>query len=1329
MRYLYLFVASLFVVGSSSLLGELDQATSDLFTGLEKGDKVLIYKSLEGGADINAKSVNGATPLAMALRMGGLDIFKSMVEGGGDIHARYRYDDESARLLLHDAVSLGQIEFVKYLLDNGAAIESRSAVLGYTPLHLAVARDQLELVKLLVERGANLYTSNNFDYSIPVELAKKYRRAGVANYLEKVMREKYHLDQPEPEWTRFIDRTEPRNIQVDIPGLTEYIRQAGSIHQPDHQGYTVLHYVAGVSRRNMELLEILVEYSGMKVNAQSVHGETPLYRAVRFDCVEVVRFLLDHDADVNLCDLEGNTPLIAMGIFIASGTRGESDEFAIAEMLLAKGADVNAQNVFGRSALHEVAEDHMSRFLETAQLLIVNGADVNLQALDGKTALSVAANIGTVDMVELLIKHGAKVDIVDIENESPISRATFREDKKMLALLVEHSENKSPALETPEAIESDESDQEEMVALSEEQTKQQMQEVVIQQIAEQSGSDFHLAVAGGKIQVVKEMLKKGQVDVNGLDGLGSLALMYAVFLDHQEMVTLLLENGGDVNLLDGNGGTALVVAVSAGHKEMVEMLLATGADPYIEVVDDGMNVLEVAKLTGHDEIATIIQTAAPDLEFDMDSIFSEQMEDFSTDEEEIQTQEMAIQQIIDQSGSDFHLAVVRGEIQVVKDMVKKGQVDINGLDDLKALALSYAVFLNNQEMAALLLGNGAEINKLDGNETTALLVAVASGHKAMVIFLLAAGADPSVKMGFGVNALEMAMMTGQDEIATIIQNAAPDLEADMEGLATSEESFTNQENHWLKDRLASHARQPFHVAVIKGEKAVVQEMLAAGQVDVNGFDDSRRLALAYAAYFGHKEIVTLLLEYGGEINKLDDNPSFNEWGRTLDDSEQGWGVLHYLAESGNVEMMRFMVEKGANVNMTDKQKGQTPLFIAVEYDHRSMIEALIQVGADVDIIDKWSGRAVIHEAAYKGNLEQVKLLTSLGATLESQDKRGRTAIILAMGEGHSEIVEYWLEHGGSLDGKDSQGNTLLFSAVTNPANYTTVKKYIDLGADVNVENSQLQTPLFYAVEDVDNTQMIELLLEHGAEINHPDQNGATPLFWYVSKMGYNHQRDEAKEKNYPNAWALLRHGADPSVHGDEEENSILHMAAQYELIDIARWLIESGADVNIVNRHGNTPLHAKVDPYAQQGKSMEIVRMLVENGADLTLHNGRGQSTLHSAVERNWPEVVAYLIENGAAVNVHETGFEHATPLHGAIGYQGSVEMVELLIANGAVLNAQDKSGETPLHYAVRKNLVDLAQLLVEAGARYDIQNKRKETALDIAQKKQRDEILSLFIE
>jgi ankyrin repeat protein len=142
----------------------------------------------------------------------------------------------------------------------------------------------------------------------------------------------------------------------------------------------------------------------LKVNPELVRkidtlGVTPLHRAAQQGRIDVVRLLLASGADVNAQDKYGNTPLHESALF------GHKDVVAL---LLASKADVNALNKNGETPLHRAA---MTGHNETghndvAELLLANGADVNAKDNGSTTPLQLAVVNGRQDMVELLRQHG-----------------------------------------------------------------------------------------------------------------------------------------------------------------------------------------------------------------------------------------------------------------------------------------------------------------------------------------------------------------------------------------------------------------------------------------------------------------------------------------------------------------------------------------------------------------------------------------------------------------------------------------------------------------------------------------------------------------------------------------------------------------------------------------------------------------------------------------------------------------------------------------------------------------------------------------------------------
>jgi ankyrin repeat protein len=171
---------------------------------------------------------------------------------------------------------------------------------------------------------------------------------------------------------------------------------------------------------------------------------------------------------------------------------------------------------------------------------------------------------------------------------------------------------------------------------------------------------------------------------------------------------------------------------------------------------------------------------------------------------------------------------------------------------------------------------------------------------------------------------------------------------------------------------------------------------------------------------------------------------------------------------------------------------------------------------------------------------------------------------------------------------------------------------------------------------------------------------------------------------------LHEHGADVNARG-KRESTLLQMTSLYE-VDAARWLLNHGADVNVQSDMGLTPLHIA----AMVGQS-EMVQMLLGHNADIHAQTDRGEVALHLAASAAFPispiDVMRLLLDQGADVNA--TGYEGSTPLHYwalmnlirriAISESRSVEGTRLLLEHGANIDAENNKGETPFQVAMEQ--------------------------------------------
>jgi ankyrin repeat protein len=217
------------------------------------------------------------------------------------------------------------------------------------------------------------------------------------------------------------------------------------------------------------------------------------------------------------------------------------------------------------------------------------------------------------------------------------------------------------------------------------------------------------------------------------------------------------------------------------------------------------------------------------------------------------------------------------------------------------------------------------------------------------------------------------------------------------------------------------------------------------------------------------------------------------------------------------------------------------------------------------------------------------------------------------------------------------------------------------------------------------------------------------------------------------------------VYGLSKNEELYFAIGQYaeKLSEVKRW-IEKGADVNYKSKiSGNTPLYLAAE-YCHR----DIAELLIANGADVNSSNRGGWSILGEVGREHFDEFLALkmagmtplhaaaastcshygalelLIANGADVNARtDSG---VTPLHMAAD-SGLPYAVELLIANGADVNARDQIGRTPLQIASYFCRAYIAEVLIKNGADVNARDERGNTVLSSAQYNECEHVIELL--
>ncbi|OPZ86229.1 MAG: Phosphocholine transferase AnkX [bacterium ADurb.Bin429] len=355
---------------------------------------------------------------------------------------------------------------------------------------------------------------------------------------------------------------------------------------------------------------------------------------------------------------------------------------------------------------------------------------------------------------------------------------------------------------------------------------------------------------------------------------------------------------------------------------------------------------------------------------------------------------------------------------------------------------------------------------------------------------------------------------------------------------------------------------------------------------------------------------------------------------------------------------------------------------------------------------------LLAHAAQGGSVKAVQLLLARGADPDAGGWGGYTPLVV--GIKHEEVVRALLKAGADPNTRDAFyiGSPLHAAVVTG--NLNVVVMLLQARANPNVRGRvdgatgafTDVTPLQLAIH-LNRRDLAELLLAHNADPNGAGSTDPSPLC-FAATFG-----DLAMVKT------LVAYGANPRLPSSQAKGTPLDAAVWAGKLDIARYFLDQGADVNARAADGRTPLFSAV-----LGRRAEILALLLEKGATVNAVNGQGATPLHYA----WnADSARALLARGAIVNA--VAHNGLTPLMAAAWSSAtdSPALVALFIEKGADVHARftgpTHTGRTALHFAVMSKSLPKVKLLVEHGAQVNAKAKDGSTAISLAKSLGAEEI------
>ena len=436
-------------------------------------------------------------------------------------------------------------------------------------------------------------------------------------------------------------------------------------------------------------------------------------------------------------------------------------------------------------------------------------------------------------------------------------------------------------------------------------------------------------------------------------------------------------------------------------------------------------------------------------------------------------------------------------------------------------------------------------------------------------------------------------------------------------------------------------------------------------------------------------------------------------------------ISKLIAEEGLEGKITEMTNFGDNYN-NYIYKDSTPLFLAVQFGYNDLAKELIKEGADVNArandMETEDGIDMLYYAVRNNNPEMSKILINEG--LDAGRNYGYEypyyLTDAAINNNNLDMLKI-LVQSGDIDLKSS-----LIPDAIEENNIEMVKYLISIGQDVNAQifadGGWINSPMKVAAQN-GNIEIAKLLIDEGANLNSSDDyiyNAIDYGNYDIAKLlidndvfnlNTNTTKEQAielaKKQKYYEIEKLLSSEDSNNIDGYDE---LMNAVSKGDMKALEK-LIKDDTDLN--KQYDNiTPLNL-----AAARNDKEMVKFLVEKGADINLEDGYGYTPLMKAIDYYNIGLAKNIIDLKPDLNAicSATGDTPLTYLVNANKYGGGADLCYYMIKNGADINKKNKEGNTPLMIAAESYSYGIVGVLVNMGADYNIKNKEGKTAIDIA--------------
>ncbi|MEO5998909.1 MAG: ankyrin repeat domain-containing protein [Chitinophagaceae bacterium] len=447
-------------------------------------------------------------------------------------------------------------------------------------------------------------------------------------------------------------------------------------------------------------------------------------------------------------------------------------------------------------------------------------------------------------------------------------------------------------------------------------------------------------------------------------------------------------------------------------------------------------------------------------------------------------------------------------------------------------------------------------------------------------------------------------------------------------------------------------------------------------------------------------IKSLLDQKGNDVNKI---------------THDARTYIFWAASRGNVEVVEYLISKGAKMNLEDSH-GMTPIAFAANggQTNPKLYEALVKAGADIKQKSQDGASLLLLGIANDKDFSFTNYLISKGLSLKDTDAAGNTAFNYVAKTGNIELMKSLIAKGVKYNDK---AIIMAAQGTRGSANTIEVYQYLEsLHLKPTAINSNNENVLHVLARKPNQESIIKYFLSKGVNANQADTDGNTPFILAASS-----NRDTATV-------ALLLSQAKNINQVNIKGVSPLAMAVRNNSPEVVQFLIGKGAEVNAADAQGNNLAYYLIQSYNGQPANGQ------EGGRERSGQSPNGQAVNRQGAAEQAAKAQAPA-RDGQGANrqrsdgfaaklkiLQEAGFDVAVPqkdgntlYHLAVA-KNDLSLLKSIEDMHVDVNAKNKEGLTPLHKAAMLSKDDvILKYLLSIGAKKDITTEFKETALDLA--------------